>query len=107
MKPVSTVAVLEAPALDDSPPVEQSNNPVAMPEREMFVVAIKDFASLEQYVPAWEDLARSALEPNPFYESWMLIPALQKFGVGKDLQLVLVFAPNRGWPKETPLLCGG
>jgi len=106
MKPVSTVAVLEAPALDDSPPVEQSSKPVALAEREMFVVAIKDFASLEQYVPAWEDLARSALEPNPFYESWMLIPALQKFSVGKDLQLVLVFAPNRARPKEPPLLCG-
>lgn len=106
MKTVSTVAVLEAPALDDSPLVEQSSKPAAMPGDEMFVVAVKDFTSLEQYVPAWEDLARSALEPNPFYESWMLIPALRNFGGGKDLQLVLVFAPNRARPKEPPLLCG-
>lgn len=106
MKSGSTVAVLEAPALDDLPRIEQLNKPAALPGDEMFVVAIKDFSSLEQYVPAWEDLARSALEPNPFYESWMLIPALQKFGGGKDLQLVLVFAPNRARPKEPPVLCG-
>jgi hypothetical protein len=104
MKPASTVAVIAS--LDDAQPAGQSNKPVATVGHEMFVVAIKDFASLEQYVPAWEDLAASALEPNPFYESWMLIPALRNFGVGKDLQLVLVFAPNRARPKEPPTLCG-
>jgi hypothetical protein len=105
MKPLSAVATLE-PAFDDSPPLEQSNKPAATPGNEMFVVAVKDFASLEQYVPAWEELAACALEPNPFYEPWMLVPALRALGVGKDLQLVLVFAPNRTRPKEPPVLCG-
>jgi hypothetical protein len=108
MKPLSAVAVLEdtAPAPNHPPPVAQPSKPAATPGHEMFVVAIKDFASLEQYVPAWEELAASALEPNPFYESWMLIHALRTLGVGKDLQLVLVFAPNRACPKEPPILCG-
>lgn len=72
----------------------------------MWVVATRDFAALEQYIPAWEDLAAAALEPNPFYESWMLIPALRTLGAGKHLQLVLVFAPNRARPNAPPILCG-
>jgi CelD/BcsL family acetyltransferase involved in cellulose biosynthesis len=34
---------------------------------------------LRDIVPAWDTLARQALEPNVFYESWALLPALEAF----------------------------
>lgn len=72
----------------------------------MFVIAVTDFDRLEDYIPAWEELARSALEPNPFYEAWMLVPALRLLGKDKRLQLVLVFAQNQARANEPPVLCG-
>ncbi|HWM43155.1 MAG TPA: GNAT family N-acetyltransferase [Burkholderiales bacterium] len=52
-------------------------------------------AELQAVVPAWEELARAALEPNPFYEHWMLRPALEAFGAGRELRVVLVWAGER------------
>ena len=52
-------------------------------------------AELEAVVPAWEELASAALEPNPFYEHWMLRPALEAFGAGRELRVVLVWAGER------------
>jgi CelD/BcsL family acetyltransferase involved in cellulose biosynthesis len=46
-------------------------------------------------VPAWEELARAALEPNPFYEHWMLLPALKAFSAGQDVRVVLVWSGER------------
>ena len=46
---------------------------------------------LECFVPAWEELARDALEPNPFYEPWMLLPALRAFSAGQDMSVALVW----------------
>jgi GNAT acetyltransferase-like protein len=101
------VAVLEDNSVAlDSPPPRTIKNPAPTPGREMRVAVIRDFSSLEEHIPAWEELAASALEPNPFYESWMLIPALRTFGAGKDLQLVLIFASDKARQKTPPLLCG-
>lgn len=36
----------------------------------------------------WDDLARSAGEPNPFCESWNLIPALDRFAPGGNVALI-------------------
>src|SRR5688572_11094995 len=71
-------------------------------QQPMSVVVIDDFDILEDYVQAWEDLAGEALEPNPFYESWMLIPALRALAAGKDLSVVLVLTRIEG----EPVLCG-
>jgi CelD/BcsL family acetyltransferase involved in cellulose biosynthesis len=35
---------------------------------------------LRALVPDWEALAAEAAEPNPFYEHWMLLPALEAYG---------------------------
>jgi hypothetical protein len=51
---------------------------------------VRDLQTLSGFVPAWEELAATALEPNVFYEHWMLLPALEAFGAGKDLRVVLV-----------------
>ena len=45
--------------------------------------------------PAWENLAAAAIEPNPFYEPWMLLPALDAFGLEKSFRLVTVWNGDR------------
>ena len=52
---------------------------------------------------AWNDLAAAALEPNVFYEPWMMLPAIDSFGRGENLRYVLVYADDAEGP---PLLCG-
>jgi CelD/BcsL family acetyltransferase involved in cellulose biosynthesis len=60
-------------------------------------------ATLAGHMAAWNDLAAAALEPNVFYEPWMLLPAIDSFGHGKALRYVLVYADQGDAP---PLLCG-
>jgi CelD/BcsL family acetyltransferase involved in cellulose biosynthesis len=50
-----------------------------------------DLESLRAIVPDWEALAEEAAEPNPFYEPWMLLPALEAYGPGEGFQCVLVW----------------
>jgi CelD/BcsL family acetyltransferase involved in cellulose biosynthesis len=68
------------------------------------VVALEDVAELEGYVPSWDDLAAAAVEPNVFYESWMLLPALRAYG--DSVRVVLVFANHAPRRHGRPLLCG-
>lgn len=49
-----------------------------------------DAAGLRALVPAWEQLAADALEPNPYYEHWMLLPALEAYGE-RDFRCVAVW----------------
>src|SRR3989442_400531 len=70
--------------------------------RALSVVAIKDINLLQDYAQAWEDLAANAIEVNPFYESWMLLPALRELGTGKDLQVVMVLDVSG----DKAVLCG-
>lgn len=44
-----------------------------------------------ELVPAWEELAGAALEPNPFYEHWMLLPALEAFAPQPEVRLLCVW----------------
>ncbi|HET7197486.1 MAG TPA: GNAT family N-acetyltransferase [Burkholderiales bacterium] len=44
------------------------------------VEILADAAALRALVPQWEALAAEAAEPNPFYEHWMLLPALEAYG---------------------------
>jgi CelD/BcsL family acetyltransferase involved in cellulose biosynthesis len=67
------------------------------------VVAVEDPDALSGHVAAWEDLAAHALEPNPFYEPWMLVPAWRAFGRGLGLRFVFVYQDE---PKNPGRLCG-
>jgi CelD/BcsL family acetyltransferase involved in cellulose biosynthesis len=71
---------------------------------EMTVLLIDDFERLEDHTDAWDDLALCAVEPNVFYESWMLAPALRKFGSEK-IRVALIYAKNKARP-NTNVLCG-
>jgi CelD/BcsL family acetyltransferase involved in cellulose biosynthesis len=52
------------------------------------VALVRDPGVLRGLVAQWEDLAQHALEPNPLYEHWMLLPALA--GTGDDFCCLLV-----------------
>ncbi|HEX6267626.1 MAG TPA: GNAT family N-acetyltransferase [Burkholderiales bacterium] len=55
------------------------------------LVQVHDAASLHALVPHWEELAADAAEPNPFYEHWMLLPALEAYGAGEDFRCIAVW----------------
>jgi CelD/BcsL family acetyltransferase involved in cellulose biosynthesis len=59
---------------------------------------VKVLTSLEAMtaiVPSWENMAAAAIEPNPFYEPWMLLPALELFGLGRGFRLVTIWSGGR------------
>jgi len=72
----------------------------------MSVVVTNDLTELEGHVAAWEDLAGAAIEPNVFYEPWMLMPALRAYGAERRSLFALVQAPDPARPHGPPLLCG-
>ncbi|MDE2166382.1 MAG: GNAT family N-acetyltransferase [Alphaproteobacteria bacterium] len=69
------------------------------------VVVERDAAGLARHLRAWEELATEALEPNVFYEPWMLLPALQHLRGGAELAFVLVYAQDPA-SADQPVLCG-
>lgn len=44
----------------------------------IFTEIVSDLSQLQNYREPWDKLARTAAEPNAFFESWMLLPALQE-----------------------------
>lgn len=59
------------------------------------VVCIDDPRVLAEHLAAWEDLVEHALEPNPFYEPWMFLPAIETLAPGRKLALLLIYAEGR------------
>lgn len=74
--------------------------------RRASVAVVHDLASLSWLVPSWEDLAANAVEPNVFYEHWMLRPALDAFSRGRNVSLVLVLLHDGSHP-GAPATLGG
>jgi len=62
-------------------------------------------AEIAPHCAAWDDLAQHAVEPNPFYERWMLLPAWRTFGLIDQVQLALVYRDGTH-PEAAPELCG-
>jgi len=93
------------PAADaEAAPPTIASNGAAGPV--MSVRALREPAELAEHLEDWEALAAAALEPNPFHEPWMLLPALRAFAAGRDVRVVLVFAEGEGGRAGSPLLCG-
>ncbi|QZH76474.1 MAG: GNAT family N-acetyltransferase [Erythrobacter sp.] len=46
-------------------------------------------------IAAWDGLAKSAAEPNPFFESWYLLPALRAFDSDGAVKLVMLEADGQ------------
>ncbi|WP_336986007.1 GNAT family N-acetyltransferase [Altererythrobacter aquiaggeris] len=52
-------------------------------------------AARPQFVAQWDALARRASEPNPFYESWYLLPSMAELADGKEISIFAVYAAGR------------
>src|SRR5262245_65942707 len=110
-KNVTRRSVLDASAPRCPQPARPANGPrpvaggVANKSR-LSVTVVDDLTALEQYVSAWEDLAAAAIEPNVFYEPWMLMPAIRAFGAGRRALFALIQAPDPARPLGSPLLAG-
>jgi hypothetical protein len=62
-----------------------------MPSGTGTIVEVRDAAGLAELIPQWEALAAEAAEPNPFYEHWMLLPALEAYGAGAEFRCIVVW----------------
>lgn len=53
-------------------------------------IALADWRSMDQpcAIPAWDALGQLASTPNPFYESWYLLPALRALDEGGSVQML-------------------
>ncbi len=76
------------------------------PDQGLAVLAIQDLDELTPHLPAWENLVSEAIEPNVFYEPWMLIPALRAFGAGENVSVALVLRPDPARPSAAPRIDG-
>ena len=63
-----------------------------MPDTDLRFVVVRNPVELRAHLPAWEDLGAHAVEPNPFYEPFMFLPAIEEFGKQSVLQFVFVYA---------------
>ena len=68
----------------------------------MQIAIARNAQQLAAHLAAWDDLAAHAIEPNVFYESWHLRPALRVFGKG-TFRFVFIY---QNVPHQKPILCG-
>ncbi len=66
------------------------------------VMEISDYRTLLQFETPWEDLSKHAVEPNVFFEPWMLLPAFKHYASSKE-RVILVWTLNQS---AKPLLIG-
>jgi len=56
----------------------------------------RDWRTLDEAAIAmWDDLAQATVEPNPFYESWYLLPSLRLFDPNGEVELLCLEAEGR------------
>lgn len=93
-------AVFAAPALPSRRRVAAGSvPPVARPTLGSYrVVVERTPAALERHLAAWVDLAGATAHPNPFFEPFMLLPALRFLPGGAGVDVLLVY--------RNELLCG-
>ena len=75
-------------------------------DRDMTVVVATTPREIAGHVAAWESLVESAIEPNVFYEPWMLIPAVNHLRGRDDPRFVFIYTADAARPAGPPLLCG-
>ncbi len=77
-----------------------------LPGHPLSVTLVESVDELRSHLPAWERLVEKAVEPNIFYEPWMLLPGWEQYGRETNLQVALIYAPCRKNPKGDRVLCG-
>jgi CelD/BcsL family acetyltransferase involved in cellulose biosynthesis len=97
------------------PVVTDTTEPATRPPRkrqfapegqQMSLTIVHSAAELTAHLPAWDNLAANTIEPNVFYESWMLLPALAAFGPEAQLSFVLIYTTGPSNEGSKPVLCG-
>jgi CelD/BcsL family acetyltransferase involved in cellulose biosynthesis len=81
---LASAAPLELLATWQLPPA-----PTYAPRVELIRRSWREFADGEA-ISAWDALAGRAAEPNPFYESWYLLPSLRAFDPAGKIELLCV-----------------
>jgi len=64
---------------------------MALAESQLSLRMLPGGEGLERYLPEWRQLAANAIEPNPFYEPALLLPALRELRGDADVEIALVF----------------
>lgn len=90
----------------NAPPSENAATTVRLPDNQFSVVVVRGGEDLQVRLKDWQALAAEAIEPNCFYEAWMLIPALASLAANADLYFVFVYAPDPLRPLGAKILCG-
>lgn len=67
---------------------------------------VESAEGLKPHVAAWDDLAADTIDVNPFYETWMMLPALLAFGTARAVVFLFVYRADPVRPGGPPLLCG-
>jgi hypothetical protein len=57
-------------------------------------VRLIDHTQVARYEAEWWKLSENAIVPNPFYEPWNILPALEHLRAGADVRFLLVFGPT-------------
>jgi CelD/BcsL family acetyltransferase involved in cellulose biosynthesis len=77
--------------------------PAKQADGEVYFVKLATARDLPSHAAAWQALADAALEPNCFYEPWMLLPAIERVAAAGGLVFALVY---RGAKPGDAELCG-
>ncbi len=98
--------MMPAPASNDTVPARPKPAAHPQPDSSSFKIVVAQSAEqLLPHVDAWDDLARQAIEPNVFFESWFLLPAVRAFGADQSLRFVFIYGEDDKKP-GTPKLTG-
>jgi CelD/BcsL family acetyltransferase involved in cellulose biosynthesis len=70
--------------------------PNAAPNMGRVVAELQSWKNLcdRDFIAAWDALSDGAVEANPFYESWFLLPSLQQFDAAGNTKLACVWADS-------------
>jgi hypothetical protein len=88
-----------APGIENAASIERPLQPAECGQRvretamttPVRVTVVRSLEELETYSEAWDALAKNAIEPNLFYESWMVIPGARAFvGDGERFEAVVI-----------------
>lgn len=72
----------------------------------LFRIEVVSVDQVRQIHRQWEDLSAGAVESNPFFEPWMLLPALKGLGCESEALFALVWRSYPTDVKAEPLLTG-
>lgn len=79
---------------------------VATPERAHSPVRLAALADMTTVQDAWNNLAANTIEPNVFFEPWMLLPAARAYADETNLRFLLVYSRARSVANSPVILIG-